>query len=258
MSFRVQIGILLLRLSDALKAMIPLVLTPKALMETNRMASGSRLQVETWGKDKWIRKGLLDIEKNFLERYNITSGRILVLACGGGREAIALAKLGFDVVGIDFVDELLEIARLNAADEKVIVYFEKQDITNLSLDERSFDHAILSSFMYSFIPVDKKRIEMLKSIRSLLRPSGKFLLTLNLNLRKEYSKRMMKDRIKKVIAFLLLGNRHYRPGDVALDMGDSLGVIHNFCSRKEFLDEVKEADFEAKEINAEAGYAVLS
>lgn len=49
------------------------------------------------------------------EKIPLKQGRVLVLCMGGGREAIALAQRGFEVVGVDFVPEVLEKARENAA-----------------------------------------------------------------------------------------------------------------------------------------------
>ena len=256
MEFRLQIGKFLFKISAAVKALVPLVLTSKDIMEANRKFSASSSEIEFWSSSKWIKKGLNEIEKNFLEKYKIKSGRLLVLGCGGGREAIALAKLGFEVVGVDFTAEILNKARKLAVAEKVKVAFQRQDISRLSLKESSFDYAILSSFLYSSIPIRRIRIGMLKNVRKILRPKGKFLLTLNFS--RPPKNRRLRYTIKKIIALLTLGNIHCQDGDSAIQGDDFFCVLHNFYEPKELLEEINEAGLEAEEVNSKLEYAVLS
>ncbi|HEX9966885.1 MAG TPA: class I SAM-dependent methyltransferase, partial [Solirubrobacterales bacterium] len=59
--------------------------------------------------------------------------RILDLACGIGRHSIELGQRGFDVVGIDISEELLEIAREEAAAQSLDVEFKQADLRELDL-----------------------------------------------------------------------------------------------------------------------------
>ena len=49
--------------------------------------------------------------------------RVLDCACGPGRHAVALARRGFDVTGLDVSGEMLALARGHASDEAVQVDF---------------------------------------------------------------------------------------------------------------------------------------
>jgi S-adenosylmethionine-dependent methyltransferase len=64
--------------------------------------------------------------------------RVLDAGCGQGTQALALARLGQLVVGVDISEELLEVARMTAAREPADVAarlrFEEGDLLNLSRD----------------------------------------------------------------------------------------------------------------------------
>jgi SAM-dependent methyltransferase len=57
--------------------------------------------------------------------------RVLDLGCGSGNWAIALAKRGWDVTGIDFVPKALRRARRRADEEGVRVKLIRGDVTEL-------------------------------------------------------------------------------------------------------------------------------
>ncbi len=257
MGLRLQTAKFLLKVSSAIKGLIPLILTPQDLLDANRSFCQRPGEIEFWSKAEWIKRGLNETEEKFLEKYKVDKGRFLVLGSKAGREAIALAKQGLEVVAIDFVDELLEVARRNASTEKVNITFQKQDLNSLTFKNELFDYCMISSFLYSSTPIRKKRIEMLKKIRQILRPEGKFLLTLDFA-RTHPKKSNFKYTIKKIIAYLVFGNIDYQYGDIALGERDTFTVVHNFWDEQELRDEVEEANFKLEEVNTLLEYAVLS
>lgn len=66
-------------------------------------------------------------------------GRVATLGCGIGRESIALARLGFDVIGIDFSPAAIGRARAAAAEAGVSVEFVVDDLTDLKHGYGTFD-----------------------------------------------------------------------------------------------------------------------
>ena len=66
--------------------------------------------------------------------------RVLDCATGTGDLAIAFRAAGAEVVGTDFVPEMLELARAKAKD----IRFEVADVTRLPYDDGSFDVATIS------------------------------------------------------------------------------------------------------------------
>ncbi len=67
--------------------------------------------------------------------------RVLDVGCGPGRHALALARLGMRVHGIDRADSFLELAREAAREHDLPATFERVDVRELSYDG-AFDAAI--------------------------------------------------------------------------------------------------------------------
>jgi len=75
--------------------------------------------------------------KNLLELFieNLDGKKILDVGCGPGRDAKFFADLGYEVVGIDLSEKLLEIARKNVPKAK----FYLMDMRNLDFPNNYFD-----------------------------------------------------------------------------------------------------------------------
>jgi ubiquinone/menaquinone biosynthesis C-methylase UbiE len=95
-------------------------------------------------------------------------GKLLDLGCGSGRAAKHFIKKGFTVVGIDFSEEMLKIAR-----EKVPhADFQKMDMRKLKFPSQSFD-GIWSNFSLLHIPKREIKIVLDECFR-VLKPNGIF------------------------------------------------------------------------------------
>lgn len=68
--------------------------------------------------------------KSLLEEYGIDSGIVLELACGTGSMTRRLADAGYDMIGMDISEEMLEEARAKCPDN---VLFLQQDIRKMEL-----------------------------------------------------------------------------------------------------------------------------
>lgn len=71
--------------------------------------------------------------------------RVLDIACGTGSHAVALERLGYDVVGSDISDDMLAGAKAKARETHSKVRFEKQDMRTLDVAPKPFD-AVLCLF----------------------------------------------------------------------------------------------------------------
>ena len=67
---------------------------------------------------------------------------ILDLGCGGGLVCEPLAKLGFNVTGIDFIENNIKAAKLHASQNNLKINYYTQDIDDLSL-KKKYDLIIL-------------------------------------------------------------------------------------------------------------------
>src|SRR5438067_7963589 len=60
-----------------------------------------------------------------------TPGRLAVVGCGRGHDAMPFARRGFEVVGFDFAPTAIEAARALAAEQGVEARFEIADFFDL-------------------------------------------------------------------------------------------------------------------------------
>ncbi|MGB3716147.1 MAG: class I SAM-dependent methyltransferase [Candidatus Promineifilaceae bacterium] len=70
------------------------------------------------------------------------AGRALDLGCGDGRDAIFLARNGFDVTAVDFSPTAIKMARRNVQEANVLVNLVQDDLTKLSFVTGTFDLVI--------------------------------------------------------------------------------------------------------------------
>lgn len=92
--------------------------------------------------------------------------RVLDVATGNGNAALAAARYGCDVTGVDYVPALLEDGRRRAQAEGLAVTFTEGDAEALPFPDASFD-AVLSTLGVMFAPdQDKTASELLRVCRS--------------------------------------------------------------------------------------------
>ena len=92
-----------------------MVMRPDDLLELSRQTYARPHNVAGWGRLDLVERGLGDEELALLAHLPGKEGRLLLLGVGGGREAIPLARLGFQVTGVDFVPGMVALAQENAA-----------------------------------------------------------------------------------------------------------------------------------------------
>ncbi len=119
------------------------------------------------------------IEPNQFVRRQCESfppGSALDLACGEGRNALWLAQLGWQVLGIDYSP--VAIARAEALtagqpyDVAIRLSWRVADVTTVPVKEESVDLALLS---YVHLPPEQRAALMLKAARS-VRPQGRLIV----------------------------------------------------------------------------------
>ena len=126
------------------------------------------------------RWGVADGEvRSALSLLHITeSVDVLDFCCGPGRHAIALAKLGHRVLGVDRTAFYLDIAKEKANEAGVDVVFERGDVRDFRR-QGYFDCAIslFTSFGYFQDPADD--LKVLENVYASLRPGGQLLMDLS-------------------------------------------------------------------------------
>ncbi len=109
---------------------------------------------------------------DFLKKHNIT-GKALDLGCGKGRNAVHLAKHGFVVSCIDFLQSNIDFIKRHYNFETYC-----QDVSDRwQFPENNFD-AIIDVFCYKHITDPLARLRYRDNLNRVLKPSGYYLLSL--------------------------------------------------------------------------------
>ncbi|HSR25249.1 MAG TPA: class I SAM-dependent methyltransferase, partial [Candidatus Eisenbacteria bacterium] len=111
-------------------------------------------QQRTWASGDFtaVASRIVLVSEQLAESADLRAGwRVLDVATGNGNAAIAAARSGTAVVGVDYVPDLLTSGRVRAAAEGLDVEFLEGDAEDLPVEDGSFD-AVLSVFGAMFAP----------------------------------------------------------------------------------------------------------
>jgi SAM-dependent methyltransferase len=126
-------------------------------------------QQQAWAAGDFALLGtkIVLVSEQLCEAVDLRPGqKILDVATGSGNTALAAARRDGDVTGIDYVETLLERARLRAATERLQITFRLGDAEDLRFPDASFD-VVLSTFGAMFAPHQEKAAsELLRVCRS--------------------------------------------------------------------------------------------
>src|ERR1700757_1857898 len=106
----------------------------------------------------------------------LASGRALDLGCGTGRNAIYLARQGWDTIGVEMVEYAVEVARRKAAARDVPVRFVQGDVTRLAdLDIGAEFTLLMDGGCYHMIPPGR-RDAYAESVTRVAAPGARLIL----------------------------------------------------------------------------------
>ena len=101
-------------------------------------------------------------------------GPLLDLGCGTGRMALRMAKLGYQVTGVDITPEMIALARQKAAQQAAPIEWVVADARTLQLGKQfSFIYMLEHVFQFFLTRADQEA--MLARVREHLLPEGCFL-----------------------------------------------------------------------------------
>ncbi|HEU4947605.1 MAG TPA: class I SAM-dependent methyltransferase [Kribbella sp.] len=128
-------------------------------------------QQKTWASGDFavIASRIVLTSEQLADAADLRAGwRVLDVACGNGNAALAAARSGTQVVGVDYVSALLENGRGRAVSEGLDVEFRLGDAEDLPVEDASFD-AVLSVFGAMFAPDHQRTAD---EIVRVTRPGG--------------------------------------------------------------------------------------
>ncbi|HKW86073.1 MAG TPA: class I SAM-dependent methyltransferase, partial [Nitrospiraceae bacterium] len=243
------------RLSDLINGLLPALLSPaqltKLLQDNYRASYPENVDLTTTNFERWR---LLDWEIEVLDRYDIRSGRMLVLGAGWGREALDLARKGISVVGIDTNFAAIRTATRIAQSTGIPIRFHQADLLALPYASASFGYAILSDIMYSAVPGKSRRQAWLRDLSQILLPGGLVILSFLTERRPISRLKTLCRRVNQVLVTLPGASATYQLGDDC-----TLGhFLHAFQDEDEIRTELIGTGVIIRELDWKRGFAVLA
>jgi SAM-dependent methyltransferase len=253
---RIAVARALLRLGRVGQSLALPVMRPCDIVELNRLHYSRPEVIALLSEEDYVDSGLTPGEAALLERMPLRQGRLLDLGAGAGREAIALASIGFEVTCVDFLPELVEKSKVGASRHRLNIEALTREATAIDLPEGTFDIAWLTSQMYSSIPGQAGRVRLLQGIARALKPGGLFACQFRWH--PQFSRTSLSDFARKAVAVLSAGYVQYQNGDQLLGGSE---FAHCFSSEAELRAEVARGGFDAIDLRFDegmwCGWAVL-
>lgn len=125
-----------------------------------------------WGRTPWETERVPPEVMAFIKKT--PPGKALDLGCGTGTHAIALARHGWRVTGIDFSFEAIRKARLKAERAGIIIDFYAADVTGPGLRPHSVDYVLDIGCLYSL--KEKDRMPYAQMLAGCVGPKGCYML----------------------------------------------------------------------------------
>jgi SAM-dependent methyltransferase len=186
--------------------------------------------------DKWNERGFFDWERDLVDEHFRNCERVPVLACGGGREVLALLNEGFDATGYEPHPALVTYARrfLAAHGHESRVHSAPRD--EFPSAAGPADGVVVGWGGFSLIHGRARRIALLREARRRLPAGGPVLLS--------FFARPSDSRELNVTKSAATGLRRLR-GNPPAELGDTLApnLVHVF-TRPRLAEEIRAADLE--------------
>lgn len=113
-----------------------------------------------------------------LKEYGIREGLIAELGCGTGTMTRLLAKAGYDMIGIDLSEEMLDIARYDHPEGEEDILYLHQDMREFELFGTVAAVVSLCDSM-NYITSEEDLLKVFKLVNNYLDPGGYFIFDMN-------------------------------------------------------------------------------
>ncbi|MBZ5588966.1 MAG: class I SAM-dependent methyltransferase [Acidobacteriia bacterium] len=184
--------------------------------------------------------GLQGWEEDIIRRHFASCRSVLVASAGGGREAIALRRQGFEVDAFDCTDGLVATANHLADAEGVPLRFVLAEPDAVPGGFGTFDAAVIGWGGYMHVPRRESRVAFLRQLRGHLRATAPLLVS--------FFERNPSARRFRYIRAIASAVRRVRFSREPVELGDSLaGSFDHHFTRDELSSELEAGGFEMVE-----------
>ena len=122
-----------------------------------------------------VDEGLDAFERELYTRWMTPPGRVLLIGCGAGRDLIGLARLGYEVTGVERSSELVDAARTHLNRHRVAATVTLGAIESAPV-ERQYDAVVFSPSCYSNIQSARRRTAVLAGLVPRLAPGARLII----------------------------------------------------------------------------------
>lgn len=132
---------------------------------------------KSYTDDKYNQSGLFEWEKPIINKHFSNAKTILLIAAGGGREAFALSKMGFEVDAYECNTSLIEFGNAFLQKNNVNVKIKYLPKNSVPGEVKKYDGIIVGWGAYSLIDGTKKRLSFLKRLHPFLNKSTPVMIS---------------------------------------------------------------------------------
>jgi SAM-dependent methyltransferase len=126
-------------------------------------------------KDKPYAQEAAFVDRLLTQHANPKPVRLLELACGSGRHALELEKLGYSIVATDYSPDLLEVAKRSGAKAGSGIEFRLQDMRDLVPPHNPFDAAYCLFDSIGYVQGNQALNRVFAGVHGQLKPQGLFV-----------------------------------------------------------------------------------
>jgi SAM-dependent methyltransferase len=174
------------------------------------LKNGIRLSWEGFhNREEDVASGLMDWERNLVERFVPPGATVLVVGAGSGRDVIPLVERGCSVTGVEPAATSLDMARRLLRERHLSATLIEGFFEDVAVPGR-FDVVMFSYYSYSYIPESRRRIAALRKAADHLSDGGRILVS-HAPLP---SPRPILIRVARITAALCRTDWRLEPGDV--------------------------------------------
>lgn len=170
-----------------------------------------------------IDQGFWPWEADAVRKHFIDSKHVLVAGAGGGREVIALVRLGYKVTAFDFSPNLTLACRSNLEKASCSAIVLDAPPDGLPAELGIYDALLIGRGFYHHIPTRKRRVTFLSACRAKLEIGAPVLLS-------DFFTRKDDSRFYLYTQAIANSFRRLRCGSESVELGDSLSncMMHAF------------------------------
>lgn len=134
-------------------------------------------RTKSYSTDKYNESGFFTWEKPVIEKHFSDVRTIMVIAAGGGREVLALSKLGFSVEGYECNQRLLSYGNSLLVKSEVqarIHYLQRNTVPD---EKKQYDGLIVGWGAYSHMEGRERRVSFLNDLKPFMHEKTKLMIS---------------------------------------------------------------------------------